>query len=244
MKSFDSINEMITWFNSRIFTDDIAFIKNLSQDVVIASDAANLLNVYSGEKLDTSLVLSNIDEISKVDSELLQREESVLVYELWTFERPQMLYWSKRVLCANNQFYILQELHPAVDTNSRSLVGVINVKRNWDYKDIKEKFTEKERAILYLFIHGFNKKQVAEVMFISAGTVKANFYNRIRNKFLNLGFEVPTKELVVEIAGLLGMGDVMPSILIPKVNPTTKIIKRYVKQIAIPKYPREFDFRF
>lgn len=244
MKSFNSIKEMVSWFNSRLFDDDIAFIKNLNQDVIVATDAANVLNVFSGEKLDTSLVLSSIDEISKVDQEMIAKKESGLVYELWTFERPQLLYWNKRILCVEDQYFILQELHPSVDYNARSLVGVINIKRNWHHKDVKEKFTEKERAILYLFIHGFNKKQVAEALFISDGTVKANFYNRIRNKFLNLGFDVPTKELVIEIASLLGMGDVMPSILIPKVHPTTKIIKHYVKQISITSYPREFDLRF
>lgn len=143
-----------------------------------------------------------------------------------------------------NQYFILQELYPSVDSNAKSLIGVINIKRNWSYKDIKEKFTEKERAILYLFIHGFNMRQVAEALYISEGTVKAHLWNRIRSKFLNLGFEVPTKELVIEVATLIGMGDVMPSFLIPKVQPSTKLIKHYAKQIAVASYPREFDLRF
>lgn len=142
-----------------------------------------------------------------------------------------------------DQIFILQELHPLANLNVRSIIGQINVKRNWRLKNVKERFTEKEIAIMYLSIHGMSTKQVAEILFISPGTVKAHIWNKIRPKMCNLGYDAQTKDLVVETAGLMGMGDIVPPLLVSKINPTTKLIKSYEHDVFSFKRSSEFDLR-
>lgn len=232
---------MKAWFSNRIFDDDICYIKSIQQDVLIASPSAATLNIYDNEHLDTSLIMSNIEEVISLDSQLINDQKSGLAYELWLLDRPRMLYWEKHLLCVGRNFYIFQELHPAVDTSNRSIFGAITVRRDFHYPNIKYKFTEKELAIMYLLIHGMTIKQVAELMFISAGTVKGHVWDKIRIKFMNLGFDVPSKDLVVEVGCILGMGDVMPSILIPKIKTSTKFIKTYNQLIEVTH--NELDLR-
>jgi hypothetical protein len=171
--------------------------------------------------------LSDIDKVVEIDNELVRSDQNGVVYELWSLEKPKLLYWNKRLLSVENKIYILQELHPAVDTSNRSIIGAISVRRDFNYAGIKEKFTEKERAIMYLLIHGLSVKQVAEVMFVSPGTIKGHLWDKIRPKFMNLGYDVPSKDLVIEVACIAGMGDVMPTALIPRVKISSSIIKKY-----------------
>lgn len=219
---------MFNWFEARCFADDIAFIKSLDQKILISTETTKLtFNVYSDQLLDTSLILSDIDQVVEIDKELVISNQNGVVYELWSLEKPKLLYWNKRLLSVDNQIYIMQELHPAVDTSNRSIVGAISVRRDFSYAGVKEKFTEKERAIMYLLIHGLSVKQVAEVMFVSPGTIKGHLWDKIRPKFMNLGYDVPSKDLVIEVACVAGMGDVMPTALIPRVKISSCIIKKY-----------------
>lgn len=243
MKTFNSIEDMKIWFTNRSMDDDISYIKSISQQVLISSNAARAFNIYDGEFLDTSLILSEIDDVVKVDNEIIASNLNGFVYELWSLDVPQMLYWNKRLLKVGEQIYLLQELHPLADSNVRSIVGSLMVKRKWSLKDVKENFTQKERAIMYLSIHGMSTKQVAEVLFVSPGTIKGHIWDKIRHKMCNLGYEAHSKELVVETANLLGMGDSMPPILISRISPTTKLIKSYTNCVVDFNQSNEFDLR-
>lgn len=243
MKTFTSIENMLEWFNDRCFDDDIAFIKSIDQQILISTEVAkSTFNIYPNQYLDASLLMSDIDEVVEVDNELLNSSQNGVVYELWSLERPKLLYWNKRLVCTNNQVFIIQELHPSVDTSNRSIVGAISVRRDFSYAGVKEKFTEKERAIMFLLIHGLSVKQVADVMFVSPGTIKGHLWDKIRPKFMNLGYDVPSKDLVIEVACTAGMGDVMPTALIPRVKITTKIIKKYDELVKTASI-QELNFR-
>lgn len=243
MKKFTSVAQMQEWFNGYIFDDDISYIKSIDQQIIVSSVSAQQnLGIYNGEYLDTSLLMSNIDEVASLDREIIAEQVSGLVYELWLLERPRLLYFNKRLIQVGGDFYILQQLHPSVDMSNRSIIGAITVRRDFNYADVKEKFTEKERAIMYLLIHGLSVKQVAEIMFISPGTVKGHLWDKIRLKFMNLGYDVPSKDLVIEVACLAGMGDVMPTALIPRIKQTSKLIKKYSQLIKVTTN-NELDLR-
>lgn len=243
MKIFNTNTEMKLWFNQRLLDDDISYIKTIDQRIIVASAGARQqLNIYDGELLDTSLIMSNVDEVAHIDKRLVDGQFSGVSYELWSLESPRMLYWNKRLIAVGKELFILQELHPSVDTSTRSIIGAITVNRAFNYAHVKEKFTEKERAIMYLLIHGLSVKQVAEVMFVSPGTVKGHLWDKIRIKFMNLGYDVVAKEQVIEVGCLVGMGNVMPSILISKIKTTSKLINKYSELIHITS-SNELDLR-
>lgn len=243
MKMFKTSTEMKSWFNQRLLDDDISYIKTLDQRIIVASTSARQqLNIYDGEMLDTSLIMSNVDEVANIDKKLIDGKLNGVSYELWSLESPRMLYWNKRLITVGNEVLILQELHPSVDTSTRSIIGAITVNRVFNYAHVKEKFTEKERAIMYLLIHGLSVKQVAEIMFVSPGTIKGHLWDKIRIKFMNLGYDVVAKEQVIEVGCLAGMGDVIPSILISKIKTTSKLISKYSELINIT-VSHELDLR-
>lgn len=92
MKNFTSVEEMKAWFINRNLSDDVCYIKSFTQQIIVSSIAAKPFNIYDGEFLDTSLILSEIREIIAIDKEIIQSCTNGFSYELWSLDTPQILY--------------------------------------------------------------------------------------------------------------------------------------------------------
>jgi hypothetical protein len=243
MKKFNSIIDMTSWFDNRSFDDEVSYIKSFSsQKIACASKQCNVFNVFCNEYIDTSLLMSNLDEVIELEKKLLLSESDGEVYEVWSLDRPKLLIWQKRLLKVGEEYYWFCHILPEMNI-SRVLFNNDNIIREWDFVE-PVKFTQQELTIIYLCVHGFSNVQIGELLWIDKSTVKGHIYNKIGHKLTNAGYVAHTKERIIDICLSKGLGSHMPSVLAQRLKPTTAlIVNKEPLTIAPTSFSNELDLR-
>lgn len=208
MRQFETFAIFQAWFNIRYFSDELAYLKSQEQEILSVTNAiTDMLHLNIGSNLNQQCTLfSDIKDIAKLDCAVLQHD-SIIVNETWQVnDELEFLIWRKIPIMIENQIYILVEQYNQVNIDVQSIFK-LKQKRpiTKHYSRFKVKITEQEKAILFLLILGLSTFQIAEILYIAEGTVRGHVYNKISFKFQQLGYEVVSRDDVIEVAKILNL---------------------------------------
>lgn len=210
MRQFETFAIFQAWFNIRYFSGELAYLKSQEQEVIsVTSTAIDMLYLNIGSNLNQQYTLfSDIKDIAKLDSVVLQHD-SMIVNETWLVNNElEFLIWRKIPIMIENQIYILVEQYNQVNIDVQSIFKLKQKQKRpitKHFSRFKVKITEQEKAILFLLILGLSTFQIAEILYIAEETVRGHVYNKISFKFQQLGYEVMSRDDVIEVAKILNL---------------------------------------
>jgi hypothetical protein len=217
---FKSKSEFLNWVSARYLSDEIAYVKNINQEIIFATSLAmSKLNIISGQRLyDCTALIANVTDIIKIEELIIKNNSKMVVVENWhQGSIPKILMWTKRHIIIDDQNYFLIEEY--INSNfaiKKLLINSTAKVTNHLDNNLLDTFTHKEKIILYLLIHNFSITEIATYLFISNSTIKTYLYRHIASKFKNYGFEISSKEQITKVATLLGFGIQVPEELFNK----------------------------
>lgn len=208
MRQFETFAIFQAWFNTRYFSDELAYFKSQEQEVLSVTNAViGMLCLNVGSNLNQQYTLfSDIKDIAKLDRAVMQHD-SMIVNETWlTDNELEFLIWRKIPIMIENQIFILMEQYNQVTIDIEPIFKLKQKPPITKYfSRFKVKITEQEKAILFLLILGLSTFQIAEILYIAEGTVRGHVYNKISFKFQQLGYEVVSRDDVIEVAKILNL---------------------------------------
>ena len=227
MKYFKNEVDFKFWFN-RYFSDEMAYLKTINHQVVCATDSAikTLKLRPNMNMLDSSTFKDVKEEIIKAEKSLLEaRKDATVVEALDICGGIDIFCWNKKLITIKDCIYILVEQSAAGELSARKLLfPTFKPARN--YVRVEVTFSQQEQCILYFLGNNFTIEEIADVLCITPGTVRTHVYMKIKKKFNLMGYEIYTREDIKRIAELLGYGRNMPSKIMKRVKPTSKILHR------------------
>jgi len=227
MKYFKNEVDFRFWFN-RYFNDEIAYVKTTNHQVVFTTQLA-----ISKLGLKPNINILEIDTFSSIKDEIIQIEDNMiatqkdaLVIETLNLHNEVAVYcWIKKLVMIKNEIYILVEQSVAGELSARKLLfPTFKPARN--YVRFEVTFSQQEQCILYFLGNNFTIEEIADILCITPGTVRSHVYMKIKRKFNLMGYEIYTREDIKRIAELLGYGRNMPSKIMKRIKPTSKILYR------------------
>lgn len=225
MKDFKNKNDFKFWFD-RYFSDEMAYVMSLSNKIIFTTDKAQeVLGIKNNTYLfDKSEFKQIEDEITKINNLLLNTKRDMMIVEALKFSIGTRVFcWKKKLVRIEGVLYIMVE---------ETVNGAFSIK-NLFYKQkhivknpskFKVKFTQQHQCIMYLLANDFSVEMIAEILFISKGTVRTHIYINIINKLNTLGYEVNNIDSTIEILKRLGYGKQIPDKLMKRVQPISYIL--------------------
>ena len=111
MKQFVNIEHFQKWFDERYFSNEVAYVKSLDQNVLMSTTyAENVLNLKPNCSVDKSNLALILPEVIKLESRLIKHKRDGLVMEKLIISGiPQITYWIKRQIMIGMTLYFLIE---------------------------------------------------------------------------------------------------------------------------------------
>lgn len=226
MKQFVDIQHFNIWFKERYFSNEIAYVKSLDQNVLMCTaHAEEVLNV----KPNCSLVESNLalilPDVIKLESRLIKLKRDGLVMEkLVICGASQITYWVKRQIMIGAEIYIVVEQSINGEFALKQIINPPEKVKKVNYS-LFVAFNEKEKSVLYLLGNDINIKTIAQTLHLTESTIRSYITTQIMPKLNDLGYLVVNRDDVVKVAKTLKLNKEIPSTLVEVIRPLTMLLK-------------------
>ncbi len=172
---FNTHSSFLNWVSQRYLNNELAYAKNMNQEIIYATNLAmSKLGIISGQSLhDCPALIADSKDIIKIDESIRHSNTNTVVIENWYQESiPKVLMWTKRPIIVNNEHYFLVEEYISNNFTVKKILTNSQTKvKNYLDKSLLDKFTNKEKTICYLLIHGFTTAEIATHLFVSNSTM-------------------------------------------------------------------------
>ena len=220
MKQFDNIEHFQKWFDERYFSNEVAYVKSLDQNVLMSTTyAENVLNLKPNCSVDKSNLALILPEVIKLESRLIKHKRDGLVMEKLIIDGvPQITYWIKRQIIIGMTLYFLIEQSINGEFTLKQIISPPEKVKKVNYS-LFVNFNEKEKSVLYLLGNDINIKTIAQTLNLTESTIRSYITIQIMPKLNDLGYLVVNREDVVKVAKTLKFDKEIPPKLVEKIKP-------------------------
>lgn len=226
MKQFVNIEHFQKWFDERYFSNEVAYVKSLDQNVLMSTTyAENVLNLKPNCSVDKSNLALILPEVIKLESRLIKHKRDGLVMEKLIISGiPQITYWIKRQIMIGMTLYFLIEQSINGEFTLKQIISPSEKVKKVNYS-LFVNFNEKEKSVLYLLGNDINIKTIAQTLNLTESTIRSYITIQIMPKLNDLGYLVVNREDVVKVAKTLKFDKEIPPKLVEKIKPLTLLLK-------------------
>jgi hypothetical protein len=226
MKQFVNIEHFSKWFEDRYFSNEVAYVKSLDQNVLMSTAyAENVLNLKPNCSIDESNLALILPEVIKLESRLIKHKRDGLVMEKLIIDGvPQITYWIKRQIMIGMTLYFLIEQSINGEFTLKQIISPPEKVKKVNYS-LFVNFNEKEKSVLYLLGNDINIKTIAQTLNLTESTIRSYITIQIMPKLNDLGYLVVNREDVVKVAKTLKFNKEIPPKLVEKIKPLTLLLK-------------------
>ncbi len=226
MKQFVNIEHFQKWFDERYFSNEVAYVKSLDQNVLMSTTyAENVLNLKPNCSVDKSNLALILPEVIKLESRLIKHKRDGLVMEKLIISGiPQITYWIKRQIMIGMTLYFLIEQSINGEFTLKQIISPSEKVKKVNYS-LFVNFNEKEKSVLYLLGNDINIKTIAQTLNLTESTIRSYITIQIMPKLNDLGYLVVNREDVVKVAKTLKFNKEIPPKLVEKIKPLTLLLK-------------------
>jgi hypothetical protein len=226
MKQFVNIEHFSKWFEDRYFSNEVAYVKSLDQNVLMSTTyAENVLNLKPNCSVDKSNLALILPEVIKLESRLIKHKRDGLVMEKLIISGiPQITYWIKRQIMIGMTLYFLIEQSINGEFTLKQIISPSEKVKKVNYS-LFVNFNEKEKSVLYLLGNDINIKTIAQTLNLTESTIRSYITIQIMPKLNDLGYLVVNREDVVKVAKTLKFNKEIPPKLVEKIKPLTLLLK-------------------
>ena len=226
MKQFVNIEHFQKWFDERYFSNEVAYVKSLDQNVLMSTTyAENVLNLKPNCSVDKSNLALILPEVIKLESRLIKHKRDGLVMEKLIISGiPQITYWIKRQIMIGMTLYFLIEQSINGEFTLKQIIKKKKKVKKVNYS-LFVNFNEKEKSVLYLLGNDINIKTIAQTLNLTESTIRSYITIQIMPKLNDLGYLVVNREDVVKVAKTLKFNKEIPPKLVEKIKPLTLLLK-------------------
>lgn len=226
MKQFVNIEHFSKWFEDRYFSNEVAYVKSLDQNVLMSTTyAENVLNLKPNCSIDESNLALILPEVIKLESRLIKHKRDGLVMEKLIIDGvPQITYWIKRQIMIGMTLYFLIEQSINGEFTLKQIISPPEKVKKVNYS-LFVNFNEKEKSVLYLLGNDINIKTIAQTLNLTESTIRSYITIQIMPKLNDLGYLVVNREDVVKVAKTLKFDKEIPPKLVEKIKPLTLLLK-------------------
>ena len=226
MKQFVNIEHFQKWFDERYFSNEVAYVKSLDQNVLMSTTyAENVLNLKPNCSIDKSNLALILPEVIKLESRLIKHKRDGLVMEKLIIDGvPQITYWIKRQIIIGMTLYFLIEQSINGEFTLKQIISPPEKVKKVNYS-LFVNFNEKEKSVLYLLGNDINIKTIAQTLNLTESTIRSYITIQIMPKLNDLGYLVVNREDVVKVAKTLKFDKEIPPKLVEKIKPLTLLLK-------------------
>lgn len=226
MKQFDNIEHFQKWFNERYFSNEVAYVKSLDQNILMSTAyAENVLNLKPNCSIDESNLALILPDVIKLESRLIKHKRDGLVMEKLIISGvPQITYWIKRQIMIGVTLYFLIEQSINGEFTLKQIISPPEKVKKVNYS-LFVNFNEKEKSVLYLLGNDINIKTIAQTLNLTESTIRSYITIQIMPKLNDLGYLVVNREDVVKVAKTLKFDKEIPPKLVEKIKPLTLLLK-------------------
>ncbi len=226
MKQFVNIEHFQKWFDERYFSNEVAYVKSLDQNVLMSTTyAEKVLNLKPNCSVDKSNLALILPEVIKLESRLIKHKRDGLVMEKLIISGiPQITYWIKRQIMIGMTLYFLIEQSINGEFTLKQIISPSEKVKKVNYS-LFVNFNEKEKSVLYLLGNDINIKTIAQTLNLTESTIRSYITIQIMPKLNDLGYLVVNREDVVKVAKTLKFDKEIPPKLVEKIKPLTLLLK-------------------
>lgn len=226
MKQFVNIEHFSKWFEDRYFSNEVAYVKSLDQNVLMSTAyAENVLNLKPNCSIDESNLALILPEVIKLESRLIKHKRDGLVMEKLIIDGvPQITYWIKRQIMIGMTLYFLIEQSINGEFTLKQIISPPEKVKKVNYS-LFVNFNEKEKSVLYLLGNDINIKTIAQTLNLTESTIRSYITIQIMPKLNDLGYLVVNREDVIKVAKTLKFDKEIPPKLVEKIKPLTLLLK-------------------
>jgi len=226
MKQFVNIEHFSKWFEDRYFSNEVAYVKSLDQNVLMSTTyAENVLNLKPNCSVGKSNLALILPEVIKLESRLIKHKRDGLVMEKLIISGiPQITYWIKRQIMIGMTLYFLIEQSINGEFTLKQIISPSEKVKKVNYS-LFVNFNEKEKSVLYLLGNDINIKTIAQTLNLTESTIRSYITIQIMPKLNDLGYLVVNREDVVKVAKTLKFDKEIPPKLVEKIKPLTLLLK-------------------
>ena len=226
MKQFVNIEHFQKWFDERYFSNEVAYVKSLDQNVLMSTTyAEKVLNLKPNCSVDKSNLALILPEVIKLESRLIKHKRDGLVMEKLIIDGvPQITYWIKRQIIIGMTLYFLIEQSINGEFTLKQIISPSEKVKKVNYS-LFVNFNEKEKSVLYLLGNDINIKTIAQTLNLTESTIRSYITIQIMPKLNDLGYLVVNREDVVKVAKTLKFDKEIPPKLVEKIKPLTLLLK-------------------
>ena len=226
MKQFVNIEHFSKWFEDRYFSNEVAYVKSLDQNVLMSTTyAENVLSLKPNCNVGKSNLALILPEVIKLESRLIKHKRDGLVMEKLIISGiPQITYWIKRQIMIGMTLYFLIEQSINGEFTLKQIISPSEKVKKVNYS-LFVNFNEKEKSVLYLLGNDINIKTIAQTLNLTESTIRSYITIQIMPKLNDLGYLVVNREDVVKVAKTLKFDKEIPPKLVEKIKPLTLLLK-------------------
>lgn len=226
MKQFVNIEHFNKWFEERYFSNEVAYVKSLDQNVLMGTAyAENVLNLKPNSSvIETNLALI-LPDVIKLENRLIKFKKDALVMEKLVIDGvPQITYWIKRQIMIGMTLYFLIEQSINGEFTLKQIISPQEKVKKVNYS-LFVNFNEKEKSVLYLLGNDINIKTIAQTLHLTESTIRSYITIQIMPKLNDLGYLVANRDDVVKVAKTLKFNKEIPPKLVEMIKPLTMLLK-------------------